>query len=179
MGILRRFREWREDKDGVLTGPDINADSVDTGSLVIGGTLYEEDDNSPINVSGTSSTTYTLADSSVKVLIIPQDQSFMDGIQINGDTSTNYSNTDTSDTKSTGDSKFRLGALHHWEHIVLSGEKGGRISYGGEYIDEFTGVNVRGHNDDISPPITQFTIRRGDGTNVDVKARVYRRVMDI
>jgi len=36
MGILRRFREWREDKDGVLTGPDINAESVDTDSATIG-----------------------------------------------------------------------------------------------------------------------------------------------
>jgi len=34
MGILRRFREWREDKDGVLTGPDINAESVDTDESV-------------------------------------------------------------------------------------------------------------------------------------------------
>jgi hypothetical protein len=33
MGILRRFREWREDKNGVLTGPDIDADSVSTDRL--------------------------------------------------------------------------------------------------------------------------------------------------
>jgi hypothetical protein len=33
MGILRRFREWREDKNGVLTGPDIDADSVNTDEL--------------------------------------------------------------------------------------------------------------------------------------------------
>jgi len=33
MGILRRFREWREDKDGVLTGPDIKAESVDTEQI--------------------------------------------------------------------------------------------------------------------------------------------------
>jgi len=36
MGILRRFREWREDKNGVLTGPDIDADSLKTGSQEIG-----------------------------------------------------------------------------------------------------------------------------------------------
>jgi len=40
MGILRRFREWREDKDGVLTGPDINAESVDTGEVTIAGTDF-------------------------------------------------------------------------------------------------------------------------------------------
>jgi hypothetical protein len=33
MGILRRFREWREDKDGVLTGPDIDADSINTDEI--------------------------------------------------------------------------------------------------------------------------------------------------
>jgi len=34
MGILRRFREWREDKNGVLTGPDIDADSINTGDVL-------------------------------------------------------------------------------------------------------------------------------------------------
>jgi len=34
MGILRRFREWREDKNGVLTGPDIDADSINTDEAV-------------------------------------------------------------------------------------------------------------------------------------------------
>jgi len=33
MGILRRFREWREDKNGVLTGPDIDADSINTNDI--------------------------------------------------------------------------------------------------------------------------------------------------
>jgi len=44
MGILRRLREWREDANGILTGPAIDTDtldanSVNTGSVINGG-LY-------------------------------------------------------------------------------------------------------------------------------------------
>jgi len=46
MGILRRFREWREDKNGVLTGPDIDADSVNTEHISSSdGTVEIGDDN--------------------------------------------------------------------------------------------------------------------------------------
>jgi len=33
MGILRRLREWREDANGILTGPAIDTDTLDANSV--------------------------------------------------------------------------------------------------------------------------------------------------
>jgi len=164
--------------DGTQT---VDAGSVNTESLVIGGTLYEEDDNSPIDASNTASVTHQMADDSDEVIIIPEKgfESFMDGLRVNGDSGDNYSTTDSSDSQQTGLTEFQYKSFHGWQYLVLHSNTGDRIAYGGVYADEFTGVGLRGHNDAVTPPISQFTILRRDGTQLDAKARVFRRVMNI
>jgi len=66
MGILRRFREWREDKDGVLTGPDIDADSINT-------------DDQTINQSYTDPTGYTQDRKLVGAKPIPTPTAYFSG----------------------------------------------------------------------------------------------------
>jgi len=158
-----------------------NVGSVNTESLVIGGTLYEEDDNSPIDASNTASVTHQMADDSDEVIIIPEKgfYSFMDGLRVNGDSGDNYSTTDSSDSQQTGLTEFQYKSFHGWQYLVLHSNAGDRIAYGGVYADEYTGVGLRGHNDDVTPTISQFTILRRDGTQLDAKARVFRRVMNI
>jgi hypothetical protein len=49
MSILRRFREWREDSDGVLTGPKVDAESVQTDEASIDGKRLYIQSSQPSN----------------------------------------------------------------------------------------------------------------------------------
>lgn len=147
-------------------------------SLVIGGTLYEEDGNSPINVSGVSSTTYTLATASPQIVILPdQTTTGFDQLRVGGDTAGNYSYVDNSDTQSTGQNEWSVPRGETTPWYILSDQGGSTILSAAH--GNGTGRTVGGRNSNISGDIGQFTFLDGGGTNRSFKARVYRRDMNI
>jgi len=156
-------------------------DSVSTDSLVIGGTLYEEDDNSPINVTNTSSVTFSLADSADGVLIIPQDDlsASFNQLQVNGDTGANYDYVDTSDAETQGKNQWDIPNLQRVSKLKLMGVRGNKINFGLSLTGSFTAETDRGENRNVTAPITQITLKDDGGVTRDAKARVYRRLMDI
>lgn len=154
---------------------------VSTDSLVIGGTLYEEDDNSPINVTNTSSVTFSLADSADGVLIIPQDDlsASFNQLQVNGDTGANYDYVDTSDAETQGKNQWDIPNLQRVSKLKLMGVRGNKINFGLSLTGSFTAETDRGENRNVTAPITQITLKDDGGVTRDAKARVYRRLMDI
>ena len=167
--------------DGTFSAPSVETESVSTESLVIGGTLYEEDDNSPINESNVLSASINLNEPANEVIIIPQrDEVFgFEDIQVNGDTGTNYTNYDTSDTATSGEDAFSIGGggITAAKSIsIYDIADGNRIGYYAE-IPRSTSTKYRGENSNISGVISSLTFI--SSTERDIRARVYRRVMDI
>jgi len=168
--------------DDNLTVPGrLDAGAITTEQLVIGGTLYEEDDNSPFTASNTSSAQYTVAGTYNDVILIPdRDQSAQPNqYQVNGDSGQNYTSTARDGTESTGNTEWgnaRLGGVSYiefYEHFrdrleiaVVSGAHGGDIL-------------VAGENQNVSGPINTITLKDNSGSSRSVQARVFGRVMDI
>jgi len=160
----------------------IDASVIDAESLVIGGTLYEEDDNSPIDVTDTTSSTYTLSESSNKVIIIPDgssDFAGFDQLQVNGSTGGNYDYLDNGDAKSSGQTAFQHEFWYQLQKITIAGQVGNHVHVSFQNGTSNQGATVFGLNDSITPPINSFTVSDSGGTPRDAKARVYRRVMNV
>jgi len=119
MGILRRFREWREDKNGVLTGPDIDADSINTGTtdsetylragaeVDVWEVLAEDNTDSSgvsLSVSASNLDQYTRLKITTEHAV-DNNQSIQ--MTINGDTSANY-DYESPNSTITGASEFVL-----------------------------------------------------------------------
>jgi hypothetical protein len=80
--------------------------SLGTDSLVIGGKLYEEDDNSPLDAIGVSFTTFELSTSWDEVIIIPDNQTTgWDQLRVN-DATSGYSYWNGSEN--TGESRWTI-----------------------------------------------------------------------
>lgn len=157
----------------------VTAQTLSTDKVVIGGTLFEEDDNSPIDKSGTSSITYTLSDSSRQIVVIPDTdvESFFNELQINGDTNGNYDIIDESGSTTAGKSQIDGAPVSRWNSFTL-------VGYGSEvqFIPQYGGAQnetVSARNTNISAPITKFTMSHDGGSNQSYKGRVYRRVMSV
>jgi hypothetical protein len=165
------------DDDGILSLPNDTGISIE--SLVIGGTLYEEDDNSPIDVTNVSSTTFTLANSADDIIIIPEaGVGVHEDLQVNGDTGSNYDNTDSSDSETTGESQFVIKRLRNRAFVQISDTRLGSVGFRAPPVASGPATNIRGENSNISAPITQFTISDSSFTS-DIRARVYRRAMSV
>lgn len=161
--------------------PDVDIGSANIESLVIGGTLYEEDDNSPKNVSVTSSTTYTVSGSYKEILIVPQkDVIGFDQLQVNGDTGSNYAYVDNADTQTTGATEWAVPFATRVLFYQLMDQRSNSIGLGCPLArGSQTGQTVGGDNLNVSGDITQFTFSDSGSNSRDFKARVYGRVMSI
>jgi hypothetical protein len=163
-----------------ITGT-LDADAVETKSLVIGGTLYVEDANSPINVSGTTSTTFSLdTPASDEVIIIPDKTTFgFDQLQVNGDTGQNYEQVDTADGKTTGNTQWsKLRPIRVRKYTLLN-DRDSEIQLGVDKIGSATTETARGSNTNAAGDITQFTFIDSGGSTRSFKARVFRRAMSV
>jgi hypothetical protein len=77
--------------------------SLDIEKVVVGGTLYEEDDNSPLTASGTSSASVSLSKSYDQVILMSSfDVVGYNELQVNGDTGSNYERVNLDGTSSSG-----------------------------------------------------------------------------
>lgn len=156
-------------------------DSVDTDDLVIGGTLYEEDANSPIDVSSTASTQYTVSGSYREVIIIPDRSELgFDQVQANGDTGSNYNYLDESDTQTTGQTEWDVPRAIEWQYLNIWDERSGNsfrmaVPQGASA----TGRTIRGDNTNLGGTINTITFSDSGGTTRNFKARVYGRVISI
>jgi len=156
-------------------------ESVTTDQLVIGGTLFEEDSNSPINVSSTPSTNYTVGNDYDYVVVLPEAGfTGFDELQVNGGTNGNYDVVDNSDTKTTGATEFLIPYATwsaEWLHIIDSDSY---VHIRAGYARDKTGQTVGGRNTNIGGSgINQFTLSDSGGDNRSLKARVYGRAMSI
>lgn len=152
-------------------------DSIQTGDLVIGGTLYIEDKNSPHTVSSVSSTTYTVSGTYDEIVVLqnPANVGF-NQIQVNGDTGPNYSYVDNSDTQTTGETEFAI-PYGSWRRLlqIRNVEGNAAIRFAAVLSDKSTGQGVGGRNDEIGGSISQFTLKDSGGSNRSTTIRVYGR----
>jgi len=174
--------EWVSRGPVNLSGNDVSnvgtlsATAVNTESLVIGGKLYEEDDNSPIN-SNQDSFTYDLSTDSREVIIIPDhSQAGQSDFQINGDAGSNYNYVDTSDTETTGATAFETSGMAVYSYLRFWLDRNAAVRFYGEVASAGRGRVYRGENTNLSNKISSISF---SGTNSDTKARVYRREMNI
>jgi len=161
-------------------GPDgISTPSLEAESLVVGGTLYQEDGNSPINVAGTTSLTYTLDDPTDHIIIIPETTTVGFGaLQVNGDTGANYDYVDNADTVTTGETDWDIPQFpENSESLSIMSRRTNGIKFRAKPNRAQSGLVIYGGNTNVTSPITQFTFIGSQ--NRDLKARVYRREMNI
>jgi len=155
--------------------------SISTEELVIGGTLYEEDDNSPFTVSSQSSYTYTVANSYDEVIIISPAKSggAFDELQINGDTGSNYSYVDNGDNQTTGATAFAVPSVGTRVSYIQLRDNGFNVRMGLEFMGSDTGQTVGGENGNVGGDgITQFTVSDSGGSSNDwIGVRVFGREM--
>lgn len=142
---------------------------------------WTEDGNSPFTAAGVTSTTVTLADSFdlFKVTLEATDQATTNGfigVQVNGDSSTNYNNTDQSGSQTIGEDRFRevlfIGSgTTEVGLFTVTGRWGGGCRLGLPLTNSALGELQAGNNGAVSSPLTQFTLLRA--SSFDVEGRVY------
>jgi len=150
---------------------------MDTGSLIIGGKYLEEDDNSPIDVSGTSSTTYSVAGDYPTVIVVPQVGAGFDQLQVEGDSGSNYTSTSNADNQTTGQSQWPIPYQQGLEYFILK-DQAGKIRCGVSLADSSTRSMIGGVNGDgtiAGSNINQFTLFDSGGSNRSLTATVYGR----
>jgi len=133
---------------------------------------WEEDGNSPLQVTGESSATYSLADTYDYILLIasPANNGF-DQIQVAGDTGTNYDFVDNSDTVTTGATEWPIPQAFVRESVII------RDTFANATIsvtpaNSNTGQTVYGENNTISS-VDQFTLKDSGGSTRDTTVKVY------
>jgi len=159
-----------------IDGKDIDPASVETDALVIGGTLYEEDDNSPIDVSGTSSTTFTPATVYDEVVLLsdPAVTGF-DQLQANGDTGANYDTITNDGNEITGQTQFPITTGNNRWYLTIR-DIGNRVRIGVGLAGGTTGFTVQGQNNNLGGNgINQLMLSDSGGSNRTAKTRVFGR----
>jgi hypothetical protein len=157
----------------------VDTPALATDKLVIGGTLYEEDDRSPIE-SFDFGNQVSLANPAPEVLLLPSpDAESLYGIQANGDTGNNYDNVNNDGTTSTGSSSFGIETGDAPPIKLRVGGVGGSSSLGLNYT-VFPGgavadATVYGVNMNITNEVTSVTMQPYSSPTGHY--RVYRRDM--
>lgn len=157
---------------------DTTHQSVTADKIVIGGTLYEEDDNSPHSVAGVSSTTYTVANTFREVVILqsPNSGAGFNKLQVNGDSGANYDTVTNADTRTSGATEWSI-PYGSWRQrlVIRTPNSGNRMKFGAVLADAQTGTGIAGDNGNIGGTIDQFTLFDGGGATRTTKFRVYGR----
>jgi len=156
--------------------PEGHFQSLDTGSLIIGGKIYEEDDNSPIDVSDISSVTFTPAGSWDELIILDDHEGTgFNECQVNGDTSANYDYLTNADAQTTGASEWSIPRASERSRLHLIGDRNAAIRFTTPLSSRNTGLPITGRNTNVGGDITQFTLKDGAGSNRSLRARVFGR----
>lgn len=169
---------------------DLGVGSLAADLLSIGpADLWEEDGNSPINVSGVGSTTYSIAGSHQKVLVVIEfaDQTQSAGeellMTVNGDTGANYDYRDsTGGTVVTGETSLQIGSVegdrNYFGTFIFTRSFENALSISGSAATNGPYL-VQGANANVGSPITQFTIKEPVNSTLTLRARVYGRSLNI
>jgi len=172
--------QWDFQNNPISNVDSLTSNSVNTDGLIIGGTLYEEDDNSPIDVSGVSSTQFSLANPSQEVVVLPQrDNDGFNQLRVEGDTDTNYDYVTNADSATIGDTKWPIPRTHRISRLHLIGSRNNEIRLSIVFGSRNTGETIGAVNFGVNPPVSQFTFLDSGGSNQSLSARVYRREMQI
>jgi hypothetical protein len=169
--------EHSSGEQAVLSDSGLAVDAFSTGGLTIGGTLYDEDDNSPIDVSSTSSTTYSVAGTYDEIVLLSRRSAGLafDEVQVNGDTGSNYENVRNDDSSTTADRWTPIPRLAYSGPTFITGGDGTRITISPTSSGTSTGQTVGGQNTSITPPINQITLSDSFDGSRDAFIRVYGR----
>lgn len=159
-------------------------DPLSTESLVIGGTLYEEDDNSPFTVDDATTATYTIAGDFDEILIIPQRTNVgFDEVQINGKTGDNYKIVDNSDSRSTGETEWLLNNRTRRIRLIsiaLLPGNADQVGLSVSHVYSSDAATVFGSYDgDAITSLDSITVSESGGASRGLDARVYGRSMNI
>lgn len=138
---------------------------------------WVEDANSPFTGSGADTHTYTVAGNHDKLLVMVDCEATTNGryIQVNGDTGTNYNYVDNSNTTTTGATRWNLGSFLDLAKVTAFEFSEIGVGIGLSVIDAsgYAGNLISGRNQNVTSPITQFTVSEGGGTTFDITAKVY------
>lgn len=173
--------EWVSGGPVNMNGKDLtkvgalDADSVSTGSLVIGGTLYEEDGNSPINASSTDSVTYSVSGTYDQLIILAGSGEGFNQLRVNGDSGQNYDYLDNADNQTQSASEWGIPRVFERDYLSIHDIRGSQIEISTPLASRKPGQTVAGDNTNVSGPITQFTLSDSGGANRDLTARVFGR----
>ena len=158
-------------------------DSLNTESLVIGGTLYEEDDNSPLDVSNESTHTYNVAGDYHEIIILNDPTIFtgFDRLQVNGYTDDDYAWIRNNDSRTSGESEWEIPIPNGRGYLKIR-DIANRLKFSAPPADDRTGLPISGRLSAgavAGDGINQFTLFDSEDQDRDERARVYGRRMDI
>lgn len=132
---------------------------------------WEEDANSPLTSSNSTSATYTVSgDYDIYTLISDPSNTGYFKLQLNGDTGDNYDWRADDGTKTTGVDHIQVPRCPTRGQILIvpsSNEISTAHVVGGSY----TGEGVGGTNDTVNSPLTSFTL--SDSSQRSTTVRVY------
>lgn len=127
----------------------------------------------PIDVSATSSTTFSVSQDYDYIKIVSdKSNTGFDSLQVNGDTAGNYDYIEEDGTTTGGASYFPIGRAHRRDEVVISADASS-IHAHAERPNGFAARFVGGSNANVSSPISQFTLFDNSGNNRTCYARVY------
>ena len=154
----------------------LNSNSVSTGALAIGGTLYEEDDNSPIDVTNEASHTYSVAGDFHEIILIADPTLIgFNELQVNGITS-DYTGLSNGGAEATSLSEWAIPFDFQRSYLTMR-DANNRIRFGCDLTDAVgSDTFIAGDaGANTGNTINQFTLSDSDSTARDSKVRVYGR----
>jgi hypothetical protein len=160
--------------------PEGNYETLNTDSLVIGGSLYTLD--GVIDAGPVVENTYQMTSDAGEVILIPYrvpEGPSPNAIRINGDSGSNYDVIQNNDNISGNNTEWDVGRLSRsaFIHIYRDRDISTQISITGS--DALTQQPIYGSNDSTTGPISQITTLETTDITKYHKARVYRRDMDV
>jgi len=134
---------------------------------------WEEDPNSPFTASNTTSKQFTLANDKDMVVLIPARQNIgHKGLQVNGDSGSNYDKVDNNDTVNTGSDRWTFPSFprSYTRITLIANFSRGAIGMNAEPAFAQSGDTVYGSNGNVRPPINSFTVIDSSSRSVTYEA---------
>ena len=155
-------------------------ESVTTETLVIGGTLYEEDANSPLNASG-STVSYSISGSYDEVIIlITPGGGGHNAIRVNGDSGSNYDYVDNSDAQTTGQTEWQFGRIARDNRLFALRDAGSEIGLSADLAVARGNRTVAGSNgSEGGNGLNSIEFVDTGGSKRSIGARILGRTVDV
>jgi len=134
---------------------------------------YEEDPNSPFEVTNQSSVTFTLGEPAQRVLVLTDSTNTgFSELQVNGVTSTDYDHVDNSDTITTGDDRFPVPFASSRTRIELQ-HRGTSVRMSVSFARPFGPKTVAGIVDDSSGTVDTLRLSGPFESQGSTRLRMY------